>query len=74
MNFLNQEDAENENEGGQAMKIQRYPTCQGEDRVIYLVFLEREKEKKLKTEKKAAAAGSQIQCNSERTDTEGWKH
>lgn len=41
-------DAEKENEGGQAMKIARYPTRQAEDTEIYLVFLEREKEKRNK--------------------------
>lgn len=56
------------------MKIVRYPICQVEDRVIDLVFLEREKGKKReKEEKEATAAGSQIQCNLERTSTEDWK-
>lgn len=53
------------------MKIVRYPICQAEDRVIYLIFLERQKGKK--KEKEATAAGSQIPCNLERTNTEDWK-
>lgn len=56
------------------MKIVRYPICQAEDRVIYLIFLERQKgKKKEKKEKEATAAGSQIPCNLERTSTEDWK-
>lgn len=39
------------------MKIARYPTHQAEDRVIYLVFLEREKEKKHKEKNKKKRRG-----------------